>query len=157
MTRTARHLKEIVLLAALVAVAQILPISGCSPTESEPRGAGKETRPEASAPEPRSPGVLPRLIDLGADKCIPCKMMAPILEELRGEYVGIFEVQFIDVWKNPTVGREYGIRVIPTQIFFDGSGKELDRHIGFISKEDILATWKKLGINPEKGVINEAH
>ena len=44
---------------------------------------------------------LPRLIDLGADKCIPCKMMAPILEELRREYAGVFEVEIVDVWKNP--------------------------------------------------------
>ena len=82
---------------------------------------------------------LPRLVDLGADKCIPCKMMAPILEDLKIEYAEKMDVQFIDVWKNPAPGKEYGIRVIPTQIFFDASGKELFRHEGFISKEDILA------------------
>ena len=90
---------------------------------------------------------LPKLIDLGADKCIPCKMMAPTLEELRKEYAGKFEVVFIDVWKNPSAGKEFGIRIIPTQIFFAASGKELYRHQGFISKEDILARWKEFGIN----------
>ena len=88
---------------------------------------------------------LPRLVDLGADKCIPCKMMAPILEELREEYDGVFNVEFIDVWKNPDAGKKYDIRIIPTQIFFDASGKELFRHEGFFSKEDILAKWKELG------------
>jgi len=88
---------------------------------------------------------LPRLVDLGADKCIPCKMMAPILEELSKEYAGRMEVQFIDVWKNPSAGREYGVRVIPTQIFFDTSGKELFRHEGFFSRNDILAKWTELG------------
>ena len=90
---------------------------------------------------------LPHLVDLGADKCIPCKMMAPILEELRNEYKGKLQVEFIDVWEDRSAGDQYGIRVIPTQIFFDPSEKELFRHVGFISKEDILAKWKELGFN----------
>ena len=55
-------------------------------------------------------------------------------------------LQFIDVWKSPDAGRQYGIRVIPTQIFFDASGKERFRHEGFMSKEDILSKWKELGV-----------
>lgn len=89
---------------------------------------------------------LPRLVDLGADKCVPCKMMAPILEELKKEYADKFEVQFIDVWKNPDAGAAYNIRMIPTQIFYDAEGKERKRHTGFMSKEDILAVWKELGV-----------
>jgi len=94
--------------------------------------------------------ALPLLIDLGAGKCIPCKMMAPILEELKKEYAGIFKVEFIDVWKNPDAGKKYGIRIIPTQIFCDANGKELFRHEGFFGKEDILAKWKYLGFELEK-------
>lgn len=94
--------------------------------------------------------VLPRLVDLGADKCIPCKMMAPILEELKKEYAGIFNVEFIDVWQKQDEGRKYGIRVIPTQIFFDASGEELFRHEGFFSREDILTTWQELNIDIDK-------
>jgi thioredoxin 1 len=90
---------------------------------------------------------LPRLLDLGAGKCIPCKMMAPILEELRNEYKGKLQVEFIDVWESPILGDQYEIRFIPTQIFFDPSGKELFRHVGFMSKEDILAKWRELGFN----------
>jgi len=92
---------------------------------------------------------LPRLVDLGAGKCIPCKMMAPILEELKKEYRGRLEVEVIDVWEDPQAGQRYGIRVIPTQIFYDASGKEVFRHEGFLSKEDILVTLKKLGIDLE--------
>jgi len=94
--------------------------------------------------------ALPRLIDLGAGKCIPCKMMAPILEELKTEHAGRFEVVFIDVWEDPSRSEEYGIKLIPTQIFFDASGKELFRHEGFYSKADILAKWKELGIGIEQ-------
>ena len=88
----------------------------------------------------------PRLVDLGADKCIPCKMMAPILSELEKEYAGQFEVVFIDVWKKREEGARYGIQLIPTQIFFDASGKELFRHEGFYAKKDILAKWAELGV-----------
>ena len=91
------------------------------------------------------PVPLPKLLDLGATKCVPCKMMAPILEALKEEYKGRFDVVFIDVWENPNESRKYGIKLIPTQIFFDAEGKELFRHEGFFSKEDILGKWKALG------------
>ena len=90
--------------------------------------------------------ALPRLVDLGADKCIPCKMMIPVLADLKTNYVGQLEVEFIDVWKNPDAGKPYNINLIPTQIFYDAKGKELFRHEGFFSKKDILAKWKKLGL-----------
>lgn len=92
---------------------------------------------------------LPQLIDLGADKCIPCKMMAPILDELEKEYAGIMMVRFIDVWKEKEQAKLYRIKMIPTQIFYDKDGKELYRHQGFIGKEDILSTWRTLGYNFE--------
>ena len=91
--------------------------------------------------------ALPRLVDLGADKCIPCKQMAPILEDLKTTYAGQLQVDFIDVWKNPDAGGQYGIRVIPTQIFYDAQGQELFRHEGFYGKEDMLAKWKELGVD----------
>ena len=91
--------------------------------------------------------AVPRLVDLGADKCIPCKMMAPILAGLAKEYAGQFDVVFIDVWKNAEQGKRYGIRVIPTQIFYDAKGKERFRHEGFYSKKEILAKWKELGVS----------
>jgi thioredoxin 1 len=53
----------------------------------------------------------------------------------------------VDVWENPKAGQPYGIKMIPTQIFYDAAGKELFRHEGFFSKEDILAKWKELGVN----------
>jgi len=89
---------------------------------------------------------LPRLVDLGASKCIPCKMMAPILEELKSQYQGKLAVDFIDVSEKPAEAKKYNINLIPTQIFYDASGKELFRHEGFFSKEDILNKWKELGV-----------
>jgi thioredoxin 1 len=89
---------------------------------------------------------LPRLVDLGAGKCIPCKMMAPILEDLKKEYKGRMQVEVFDISKEPEAAKAYAVRVIPTQIFFDSAGKELFRHEGFIAKQDILKQWKDLGI-----------
>ena len=100
---------------------------------------------------------LPRLVDLGAGKCIPCKMMAPILDELKSQYQGKMDVIFVDVWEKPDEAKKYKINIIPTQIFFDASGKELYRHEGFFSKENILAKWNEFGIILEKGVNNETN
>ena len=66
---------------------------------------------------------------------------------MKKEYAGKLEVEFIDVWKNPDAAKQYGIEVIPTQIFYDATGKELFRHIGFFAKEDILAKWKEFGVD----------
>jgi thioredoxin 1 len=102
---------------------------------------------KAAATNAPAKTALPRLLDLGADKCIPCKMMAPVLKELTKEYAGRMQVEFIDVWKNPDAGKAYKISLIPTQIFFDPAGKERFRHEGFFSKQDILAKWKELGVS----------
>jgi thioredoxin 1 len=88
----------------------------------------------------------PVLLELGADKCVPCKMMVPVLEELSEQYRQQFTVAFHDVWKDPAPAEKYNLNIIPTQIFFDKDGKELYRHEGFFAKEDILAKWKELGV-----------
>jgi thioredoxin 1 len=94
-----------------------------------------------------TPASLPRIVDLGADKCIPCKMMIPVLAELTRDYKGQLDVVFFDVWKDRAKGQEYAIQLIPTQIFFDATGKEVYRHEGFISKKEILSKWAELGIS----------
>lgn len=122
---------------------------------------GRSSQPAAVAQiEAEAKLAMPRLVDLGAGKCIPCKMMAPILEELKKEFATKFAVEFIDVWENPAAQDKYDVNVIPTQIFYDAAGKELWRHEGFISKEDILAKWKELGVEiggkPAAGILREA-
>lgn len=77
------------------------------------------------------------MIDLGAKTCIPCKMMAPILSELQGEYQGRAAIIFIDVREDPSQGKRFDIHSIPTQIFYDKVGKEVYRHVGFLSKKEI--------------------
>ena len=86
------------------------------------------------------------MVDLGADSCIPCKMMAPILKKLEKEYDGRAAIVFIDVWKHNDQAKRFGIRAIPTQIFFDKEGKEVYRHLGFMSEKAIVAQLKKMGV-----------
>ena len=88
----------------------------------------------------------PTLVDFGARSCIPCKKMAPILEQLEKEYKGRANVIFVDVWKDNKIGGNYRVQMIPTQIFFDATGKEAGRHIGFMDREQIVDTFKKTGL-----------
>ena len=101
-------------------------------------------RAEEAPPIP-VPGMV-TMVDLGAKKCIPCKMMAPILEELEKEYKDRAAIIFIDVWENPGAGGKFAIQVIPTQIFYDADGKEVLRHQGFMAKDAIVAELTKLGV-----------
>ncbi len=125
---------------AMAAVASLmLAPCGCKPRETAPLepenkiAAQVRTSTDAAATDTAARELkLPRLLDLGAHSCIPCKMMAPILEELKKEYAGAFKTDFIDVWKNPDAGKQHGIQAIPTQIFFDAEGKERYRHTGFL-------------------------
>lgn len=134
------------LIVLLVVVAAALAFKSRKPgRELQATNRVAATSPAAATSKARI--KLPKLIDLGATKCIPCKMMAPILESLKNEYVGRMDVEFIDVWENEEAGKTYGIEMIPTQIFYDAEGKELFRHTGFFGKDDILAKWKELGVD----------
>jgi len=86
------------------------------------------------------------MIDLGAKKCIPCKMMAPILEKIEQVYKGKAVIAFIDVWEHREPVNRFGIRAIPTQIFFDKDAKEVYRHVGFLAEKDIVAQLEKMGV-----------
>ncbi|MCW8860142.1 MAG: thioredoxin family protein [Deltaproteobacteria bacterium] len=90
-------------------------------------------------------GKLPKLVDVGADRCVPCIKMAPILDKLKADFAGVMEVEFIDAWKRKEEAKKYAVRMIPTQIFYAADGEELFRHVGFYGREDILNKWQELG------------
>jgi thioredoxin 1 len=91
---------------------------------------------------------LPKLIDFGANKCIPCKKMAPILQELAEEYKGRVVIKVIEVYQEQELTRVNGIRLIPTQIFFDAKNREVYRHVGFMGKEEIKKVFETMGVHP---------
>lgn len=106
--------------------------------------AGSSTA-KAEVPQAPVPGKV-TMVDIGAKECIPCKMMIPIMEELEKEYKDRAAIVFIDVWVNRGAGQKYGIKLIPTQIFYDATGKEMFRHEGVLQKEAIIAELTKLGV-----------
>jgi len=87
-------------------------------------------------------------IELGSVRCIPCRMMQPIMEDIKKEYKGQVEVIFYDVWteEGRPYAMKYGIRVIPTQIFLDSTGKEYFRHEGYFPKEELVEILKTKGV-----------
>ena len=92
------------------------------------------------------------MVDLGAHKCIPCKMMAPILEKLAPLYNGHAAIIFVDVWENPDEAKRFKVAAIPTQIFFDEDGEEVYRHQGFMTEEAIVQQLAKMGVaRPSEG------
>lgn len=90
------------------------------------------------------------MIDLGAKTCIPCKMMVPILKKMEKDYKSKAAIIFIDIRKNRDQAERFGIRAIPTQIFFDQLAKEVYRHVGFMSEKAIVNQLKKMGVEREK-------
>ncbi|RJP83140.1 MAG: thioredoxin [Desulfobacteraceae bacterium] len=127
----------LIILLALFGMVRSQFFSG--PAES----AASPAQPETTS---STPGRV-TMIDLGATSCIPCKMMAPILEELKKEYAGKADIIFIDVWKDPAPAKKYGIRAIPTQIFFDSEGREFFRHTGFMDKKQIIEVLSRMGVS----------
>ncbi len=86
------------------------------------------------------------LVDVGAKSCIPCKMMDPILQKMDKRYEGKAAVIFIDVRYHQEEARRFQINGIPTQIFFDKTGKEIYRHTGFMSEAAIVEQFRKMGV-----------
>ena len=158
--------KIIIVVVLIATVGVVIAIKQQGKNSSEPVAAVNSNSDTATVSKSGNPGSsqaaedsakLPHLIDLGAGKCIPCKMMKPILDDLTQNYNEQFKVTFIDVWENPDEAKRYNVKMIPTQVFYDADGNELFRHEGFYSKEDILGKWKELGIDIEKGTKNESN
>jgi len=105
---------------------------------------------QQKAPSQTSGGVpvkgMVTMVDLGADSCIPCKMMMPIITKLEKVYRGKAAIVFIDVWKKKDQAKRFGIRAIPTQIFFNAAGREVYRHTGFLGEMEIVSQLKKMGV-----------
>jgi len=87
----------------------------------------------------------PTVPEFGAATCVPCKAMKPVLEEIVAEYGDRMNLSFIDVRYNSNLTTKYKITLIPTQVFFDSAGQEVTRHVGYWSKEEVLAHLEELG------------
>ena len=103
----------------------------------------------ATAGEEPSPAEIPvkdtvTLVELGADNCLPCRLLAPIIEELGNDYRGRAAIIHIDVYRQHDLAMKFHPMVTPTLIFFDRQGHEVSRHAGFMDKESIIEKLDKL-------------
>jgi thioredoxin 1 len=90
-------------------------------------------------------GGKPFLVDFGANSCLPCRQLRPILKEIGKEYAGKAEILVIDVYKYQHLAKEYKIMALPTLVFFDNKGKEVFRQPGAMNKDQIVAKLKEIG------------
>jgi len=98
--------------------------------------------------EKKTSSIKVTFVELGSVRCIPCKKMQPIMEQIEKEYKGQVKVVFHDVWTDlgkPFI-KKYKIRLIPTQVFLDKEGKEYFRHEGFFPKEELVKVLKQKGV-----------
>jgi thioredoxin 1 len=112
--------------------------------------ATAEPAPVKSAASPAlgaaAAAKAPRLLEIGSSRCMSCIEMAKVLDALRASQGSKLNVDFVDVYEQPEAADRYKITLIPTQILYDGGGKEVFRHTGYFSHDDILAKFRELGV-----------
>jgi len=86
----------------------------------------------------------PALLEFGAGHCISCKEMAKIIEELKTTIGDKVEFRMVYADKEKPLFQQYKIMLIPTQVFLNSEGKEVDRHVGALTKEQVLTKLKEL-------------
>lgn len=91
-------------------------------------------------------GGKPLLIDFTSSTCPPCKRLAPILEEVKTEYAGKLDMLVVNIDDEPILGARYGANSVPMQLFYDKTGKETFRHVGFYAKAKIVAKLAEIGV-----------
>lgn len=116
------------------------------PQKAQPTSVVKDTT--ATAPK-----LLVTFVELGSVKCIPCKAMQPVMKSIEKKYAEQIKVVFYDVWKEEQkqYADQYGIKLIPTQVFLDKNGKEFFRHEGFYPEEEIDKLLQKQGLKTRTG------
>ncbi len=134
-------MKKMVFLLCIGLLAVVLQ-GTCANDESQ-----KDSK-KAKKEEKNAGSIKVTFIELGSVRCIPCKKMQPIMEEIKKEYKGQVKVVFYDVWtpEGKPYAYKYKIRLIPTQVFLDKDGKEYFRHQGFFPKEELVKVLKQKGV-----------
>ncbi|MGC8491550.1 MAG: thioredoxin family protein [Syntrophobacteraceae bacterium] len=99
----------------------------------------------AAVPQVPTKGMV-TMVDLGASGCIPCEIMSREVDSLQKKYQGKAAIYFINIRTYPLEAQKFGIKLIPTQIFYDKNGKEVYRHEGVMPEGAIIAKLQSLGV-----------
>ena len=127
-----------VLLALAAALSGLVVLTGCG-------GAGGTSADSLSVGGSDGTAKV-TFIELGSDSCIPCKEMKPVMAGVQRTFGDQVEIVFYDVVEDDAPAREYGISMIPTQVFLDEDGEEFHRHVGFYAQEEIEALLVERGL-----------
>jgi thioredoxin 1 len=126
-----------------------LTFSACQkePAAAVPAGSAGTTRSSGEAVAGQE-NYKVTFIELGSVRCIPCRMMQSIMRQVEEKLRGQVRVVFYDVWteKDAPMAERYRIKVIPTQVFLDASGREYYRHEGYFPYEELLKVLKMKGV-----------
>ena len=128
-----------ILLGLTIMFAALVPLRVCT----QPAGRAPSTKGETNTSRPAV-----TFVELGSVSCIPCRQMQPVMKAVEEKYGKQVNVVFHDVWKpdQRKYAEQYGVRVIPTQVFLDESGKEFFRHEGFFPEAEIHKLLQKRGL-----------
>jgi thioredoxin 1 len=88
----------------------------------------------------------PAFVEFGGSWCKPCQQMQPLLQKLSRQYGSQLLVANVEVNEEMNLARSFGVRLIPTQIIFDGAGRVLHSHMGFWPEEQMMITLSELGV-----------
>ena len=104
------------------------------------------------------PNAFPRkgrvaLVELGADFCAPCRIMKPVLLKLQKAYADRADIVQVDVVEHHGALAKFGVRAIPTLIFFDEDGEEVKRHLGVLEEKAIIRQLERMGVPPPKALV----
>ncbi len=134
------NMKARIAIVAVLCIVVAIVIANKRSTDDDPHATGQPHDTDATK-------HLPRLVDIGGSLCMPCKLMEPVIEEIRTEYAGRLRVDFYDGNKYPKYKKQFSVKGLPTQIIFDADGKEIWRNQGFAPKAKILGKFKTHGID----------
>ena len=135
----------------VVMLSCVVAFSSCGGQSEQQTTLEKETTASAVKGVENKVAPLITFVELGSVNCIPCVKMQPVMKNIEAKYEQQVEVIFYDVWQEDqkVKAKEYGIRLIPTQVFLDASGREIFRHEGFFPEEEIDQLLRSHGLVPK--------
>ena len=135
-------------MAGALFLAGVIMVSALANSTAQSKKGELKKSPPAASKTTADPQIY--FIELGSVNCIPCRQMQPVMKDIEAKYSPKVKVIFYDVWtqEQSKYARLYNIRVIPTQVFLDGSGKEIYRHQGFFPQKDLEEFLAKQGVSP---------
>lgn len=106
----------------------------------------KKNDAEQNEKQKSNSAAIVKFIEVGSDKCVPCKQMKEVTANITAKYKEQLDFEMIDINKEKDAASKYGVQLIPTQIFYNKDGKEFFRHVGYFPEEKIDSLLQANGL-----------